>query len=211
MPHPSQMFYGNHSKFGKRSSSVQSLISRGLSLYMYMVRSQNVILHLWEGNFILFDKIPVSTIKLAQWRFQAFLGVSLFEKLIWKSRRPQDKTSIRGGSPGIPYKLRNKDAIGGWGWNIATQERKICYVEIEIVTFVINGSVKLTVLTDRQWQWQWIQVRSRSIALCRVFDFEFNGIHLAKVIHKLRVVYGQNIIDKNIKMTFIISIHDWLM
>ena len=25
-PHPSQMFYGNHSKFGKRSSSVQSLI-----------------------------------------------------------------------------------------------------------------------------------------------------------------------------------------
>ena len=36
-----EMFYGNHSKFGKRSSSVQSLISRGLSLYM--VRSQNVI------------------------------------------------------------------------------------------------------------------------------------------------------------------------
>ena len=32
---------GSHSKFGKRSSSVQSLISRGLSLYM--VRSQNVI------------------------------------------------------------------------------------------------------------------------------------------------------------------------
>ena len=41
MPHQSQMFYGNHSKFGKRPSSVQSLISRGLSLYM--VRSQNVI------------------------------------------------------------------------------------------------------------------------------------------------------------------------
>ena len=37
-------------------------------------------------NFILFDKIPVSTIKLPQWRFQAFLDVSLFEKLIWKSR-----------------------------------------------------------------------------------------------------------------------------
>ena len=85
-----------------------------------------------------------------QWRFQAFLGVSLFEKLIWKSRRPQDKTSIRGASPGIPYKLRNKDAIGGRGWNIATQERKICDVEIEIVTFVINGSVKLTVPPDRQ-------------------------------------------------------------
>ena len=34
MPHPSQMFYGNLSKFGKRSG-------RGLSLYI--VRSQNVI------------------------------------------------------------------------------------------------------------------------------------------------------------------------
>ena len=78
----------------------------------------------------------VSTIKLPQWRFQAFLDVSLFEKLIWKSCRPQDKTPIRGASPGIPYKLRNKDAIGGRGWNIATQERKICDVEIEIVTFV---------------------------------------------------------------------------
>ena len=59
MPHPSQMFYGNHSKFGKRSSSEQSMISRGLSLYM--VRSQNVILHLCEGNFILFDKIDHKT------------------------------------------------------------------------------------------------------------------------------------------------------
>ena len=74
----------------------------------------------------------------------------MFKKLIWKSRRPQDKTSIGGASPGIPYKLRNKDAIGGRGWNIATQERKICDVEIEIVMFVINGSVKLTVPPDRQ-------------------------------------------------------------
>ena len=147
MPHPSQMLHGNLSKFGKRSSSVQSLIIRGLSLYM--VRSQNVIQHLWEGNFVLFDKIPVSTIKLPKSRFQAFFDVSLFEKLIWKSRRPRDKTSLWGASPGISYKLRNKDAIGGWGWNIATQERKICGVEIEIVTFIINGSVKLTVPPSR--------------------------------------------------------------
>ena len=60
------------------------------------------------------------------------------------------KTSIRGASLCISYKLQNKDAIGGRGWNIATQERKICDVEIEIVTFVINGNVKLTVPTDRQ-------------------------------------------------------------
>ena len=140
----------------------------------------------------MFDKIPVSTIKLLQWRFQAFLDVSLFERLIWKSCSPQDKTSIRWASPGISYKLRNKDAICGQGWNIATQERKICDVEIEIVTFVINGSVKLTVPPDRQ---KYVQVRSRSDALCRVFDLEFNLIHLAQVILKLWVVYGQNIID----------------
>ena len=47
-------------------------------------------------------------------------------------------------------KLRNKGAIGGRGLNIATQERKICDVEIEIVTFVKNGSMKLTVPPDRQ-------------------------------------------------------------
>ena len=130
--HSSQMFYENH------SSSVQSIISRGLSLHM--VR--------WSYKTIW--SFTVSTIKLPKWRFQAFLDVSLFEKFIWKSRGPQDKTSIRGASPGISYKLRNKGAIGGRGWNIASQERKICYVEIEIVTFVINGSVKLTVPPDRQ-------------------------------------------------------------
>ena len=86
----------------------------------------------------MFDKIPVSTIKLPQWRFQAFHDVSLFEKLIWKSRRPQNKTSIRGASPGISYKLWKKEAIGGRGWNTGTQERNICDVETEIVTFVIN-------------------------------------------------------------------------
>ena len=95
---------------------------------------------------------------------------------------------MRGASPGIPYKLRNKDAIGGRGWNIATQVRKICDVEIEIVTFVRNGSVKLTVPPDRQ---KLIKVRTRSVALCRVFDLEFKGIHLSQVILKLWVVYGQ--------------------
>ena len=100
------MFYGNLSKFGKRSSSVKSLNSRGLSLYM--VRSQNVIYFFREGHFMLFDKIPVSTIKLPQWQFQAFFDVSWFEKLIWKSRRLQNKTSRREGSQGISYKLQNK-------------------------------------------------------------------------------------------------------
>ena len=42
-------------------------------------------------------------------------------------------------------------------------------MEIEIVTFVVKGSAKLTVSTD--WQEQ-IQVGSRSVALRRVFDLK---------------------------------------
>ena len=50
----------------------------------------------------------------------------------------------------MSYKFRDKDAIGGRSWNIATQEGKICDVEIEIVIFAIYGSVKLTFPPDRQ-------------------------------------------------------------
>ena len=45
-------------------------------------------------------------------------------------------------------------------------------MEIEIVTFVVKGSTKLTVSTD--WQEQ-IQVGSRSVALRRVFDLKLRG------------------------------------
>ena len=33
-------------------------------------------------------------------------------------------------------------------WNIATQERKVCDTEVEIVTFVVKGSSQLTVTLD---------------------------------------------------------------
>ena len=59
------------------------------------------------------------------------------------------------------------------------------------MTFVINGRVRLNVPPDRQNK---IQVRSRSAVLPRVIDLKFNGIHEAKIIHELWVVYGQNII-----------------
>ena len=52
-------------------------------------------------------------------------------------------------------------------WDVATQERKVCNMENEIVTFVVKGSAKLTVPTD--WQEQ-IQVGSRSVALRRVYE-----------------------------------------
>ena len=60
------------------------------------------------------------------------------------------KTFIRGASPGIPYELWDKNTIGWRGWNIATQERKVCDMEVAIVTFVVKGSAQLTVTLDRQ-------------------------------------------------------------
>ena len=50
------------------------------------------------------------------------------------------------------------------------------------------------------WSWPSLpidrsKVRKKSVALCRVFDLKFNGIHLAQVIIKHTVVYGQNIIN----------------
>ena len=53
----------------------------------------------------IFDKILVSTIKLLQRRFQTFLDVFLFKKLIRKSCCPQIKTSIRGEGPGITHNM----------------------------------------------------------------------------------------------------------
>ena len=56
---------------------------------------------------------------------------------------PQNKTFIRGARPGISYKLRDKNATGRRRWNIYTQERKVGDLEIEIISFVVHGSVKL--------------------------------------------------------------------
>ena len=62
-----------------------------------------------------------------------------------KSPGPQNKTFTRGASPGLSYTLRDKNAIGWRGWNITTQERKFCDVEIENISFVVDLSVKLTI------------------------------------------------------------------
>ena len=68
------MFYGNllnlviRSKSIIRSSLVISsqigVMSDQLRVSLYMVMSQNVMKHLGEGDFIMFDEIPISTIKL---------------------------------------------------------------------------------------------------------------------------------------------------
>ena len=93
-----------------------------------------------RGGLILFSKIPVPTIELPQRRFQTFLDISLPEKLIGKSLCPQNKTFIRGASPGVSDELWDKNTIGRRRWDVATQERKVCNMEIEIVKFVVKGS-----------------------------------------------------------------------
>ena len=85
------MLYGNlqtlviSSKLVLKSSSVISsqfgVMSDQLSLSLYMVMSQNVMYHLGKGYFIMFDEIPISTIKLPEGRFQTFHDISLSEKL----------------------------------------------------------------------------------------------------------------------------------
>ena len=71
--------------------------------------------------------------------------------------------------------LWDENAIGGRRQDVPTQERKVCNMEIEIVTFVVKGSATLTVPIE--WQEQ-IQVGRRSVALRRVFDLKFSKSEL---------------------------------
>ena len=79
--------------------------------------------------------------------------------------------------------------------NIATQELKVCDMEVEIVTFVVKGSVPLAVPPDRQ---ELIQKGSRSVALRRVFDLKLNGIHPTRIILKIWVIDLQYVIDVSV-------------
>ena len=94
-------------------------------------------------GFILFYKMPVTTIKHHVWRFLLFCDISLFEKLIEKSSDPHSLTFVRGAIPVIAYKLWNKSVIGLRRWNISTQKRTVCYIEIDVILYVIKGSMKL--------------------------------------------------------------------
>ena len=88
---PVAIFYGNfrnlviRSKTVIRSSLVISsqigVISYQLRVSLYMFMSQNVMYHLGEGDFIMFEEIPISTIKLPGGRFQTFDDISMSEEL----------------------------------------------------------------------------------------------------------------------------------
>ena len=128
-----------------------------------------------ERDLKLFGKIPVPTIDLSEDFKCSLTNPCLPEKLIGKWHRPQNKTFIRGASPGVSDELWDKNALGGRRWDVATQKRTACNMEIEIETFVVKGSAKLTVPSDSHEQ---IQVGSRNVALRRVFDLKLRGIHL---------------------------------
>ena len=63
----------------------------------------------------------------------------------WKVAWYSEETFIWGASPSVSYELSDKNAIGWRRWNITTQEWKVCDVETEIISFVVNGSVKSTI------------------------------------------------------------------
>ena len=77
------MLYGNHWSFGEDQARYHGREIGGesdrLGSKLQLVKGQIVIKHSWEEDFILLNKIPVSTIKIPEWRFQAFHEVSLFE------------------------------------------------------------------------------------------------------------------------------------
>ena len=152
---------GNKVQFGNKGHDlVKCLINGGCQCIWSCPRMS---CYIWERerDFIMFDGIPLSTIELPEGRFQLFPDISLPEKLTWMSRCSQNTTFIRGASP--------------------TQERKVCDMEVKIVTFVVKGSVQLTVPPDRQEK---IQVGSRGVALIRVFYLKLSGLHLTKIIFK---------------------------
>ena len=67
------------------------LMSDQLRVSLYMIILQNVLYHSREGYLISCDKIPLKNNELPQRRFQAFVDISLPEKLIGKSHRTQNQ------------------------------------------------------------------------------------------------------------------------
>ena len=98
---------------------------RNVSLYVSMLE------HSGEGDFTWMNKNPVMTIKLPQWRIQTLNRIFRFANSFGSQNYAQ--VFIRRSSNGISYKLLNKNSKDEWRWNIATQKRKVCNVEIEIV------------------------------------------------------------------------------
>ena len=112
MPHPLQMFY--LAQLDKKSNSVIRSRSVTVKNWCNVLSMEGVTVYghhpecrvtLGDGDLILFGKISVPTIELSYRRFQTSLDISLPEKLIGKSHRPQKKPFIRGAIPGVSDEL----------------------------------------------------------------------------------------------------------
>ena len=68
-------------------------------------------------------------------------------------------------------------------------------MEVEIVTFVVDGSAQLTIASDRQKD---SQKGSRTVALRLVIDLELGGIHLINIIFKVWIINWQYVFDVSI-------------
>ena len=140
MPHRLQMFHRNHSLFDEGSSSVLRSWSDRLGSHCNWSRvriSFNICeretSYCWIRSPYIDHKTSWMTISNDPRSIPVWVAY-------WKSPGPQNKTFIRRASPGVSYKLRDKNAVCRRRWNITTQERKI--------SFVVNGSVKLTIPTQ---------------------------------------------------------------
>ena len=76
-----------------------------------------------------------------------FADIYLPEKFIWKSNFSPNRKAYEEH---VRYYLWDKKAIRVWRWDIASQERKICVMQIEIIIFVLMRNAKLIV--SLEWQ-----------------------------------------------------------
>ena len=97
--------------------------------------------------------------------------------LCWSSLLKKSLIFIWEGSPGISYKLWDENTIDRRWWNITTQERKVWKLKSPFVIMEV-------------WSWKFFLINNNMSFIC----CRFNRIHLAKIIFKIYVLYGQYII-----------------
>ena len=121
MPQSPQMFYGSLLELGKRSNSV-SFWFNVWSMKGHCICSCSGMSFGWRTSYIRLSYRPQNSMT------SSFHDMSLFEKLIGKSRDHRNEAFIRRSSPCTSYKLWNKNVIGEI-WNIPIHESKVCNKE----------------------------------------------------------------------------------
>ena len=138
----------------------------------------------WRGRLhnVLWD--PDSTIELPEGQFQTFPEISLPKKLIWKSHRYQNKTFIRGASPGISYELWDKHtdlAIKATAWVLPRTPWRYFTGTTRIVFFIMT-------LLQLSSNWGYLFLTNTHIYLKYMYMLWFH-----------RRVFHTNIIDLHIR------------